>query len=193
MTPPTLSSGSASNLNCGWHGACGATPTAGTALDWEDGGTNYGNPWYFRGVFAISNPNGAIIATGVPLVNQSGSDRCDIMTVWIVEKFSGALRAAPIYEHVNIATNSAQFNISGTLFGTYLSRQIGTTIDDTGGCIFYGSHVHEDDASVGGTATTSRHTSLYPTGAQCSNLNCGTFPNNNASNWTRKFSWPEGS
>lgn len=48
MNPPTLSSGSSSWLNCGWHAACGATPTAGTALDWDDENTGYDNPVYFR-------------------------------------------------------------------------------------------------------------------------------------------------
>lgn len=193
LTPPTLSSGSSANLNCGWHQECDGTYPFGNGLDWEDGGTNYGNPWYFRGIFATNNPAGGIVATGVPLVNTQDPSLCDKMTVWIVEKFNGVLRAAPIYEHTNI-TNSAQFSIAGSVLGTYTNRQIGTTIDDHGtNCPFDGSHVHEDHVSVNGSVTISTDTSRYQTGAQCHNNHCGLFANNSPTNWTRRFSWPEGS
>ena len=79
-----------------------------------------------------------------------------------------------------------------SLLGVYKNRLIGTTINDTGlNCPFGGSHVHEDDVGVDGAVTTTRHTSLYPTGASC-HTTCGTFKNDNINNWTRKFSWNEG-
>ncbi len=192
LTPPTLSSGSNANLNCGWHVACVNPYTNGVGLDWEDGNTGFGNPWYFRGFFASNNPAGGVVATGAPLVNQQGSDRCDIMTVWIIEKFNGVLRAAPTYTHVNMPQPQAQFGILGSPLGTYITRQIGGTIDDSLNCQFGGSHVHEGHSNVSGVVTTSRNTGLYPTGLVCHNNACGTFTNNNPTKWTRRFTWLEG-
>ncbi len=191
MTPPTLVSGSYATLNCGWHLACVNPYTYSTGLDFEDGNTGYNNPWYFRGYFATGNPAGGVVATGTPLVNQSGADVCDRMTVWIIEKYNGVLRAAPLYVHTKI-TNSTVFDIGGSLFGTYFNRQIGATIDDAGlNCSFTGSHVHEDHVSVNGGVTTTLHSSLYPSATTCNN-SCGLFFNSTQNGWTRKFSWPEG-
>lgn len=108
-----------------------------------------------------------------------------------MEKFNGVLRAAPLYVHTNITSSSA-FNIQGSVLGTYMSRRIGSTIDDTGSnCAFGGSHVHEEHAVISGPVTISRNTAKYPNASDC-HTSCGMFKNNNLSNWTRRFSWPEG-
>jgi len=191
MTPPTLSSGSSPLLTCGWHAACVSPWSSGVGLDWDDGSSGYGNPWYFRGYFATDNPAQGIVATGQPMVNLQHPDYCDRMTVFIMEKYGNVLRAAPVYTHTNI-TNSNAFNIQGSVLGTYISRQIGTTINDQGtNCPFGGSHVHEEHAVISGPVTISRNTGKYPTASAC-HTSCGTFKNNNLSNWTRRFSWPEG-
>jgi len=197
LTPPTLASGSSAELNCGWHTACGSPPTAGTALDWEDGGTGFGNPWYFRGFFYVSDS----VRTAYrmyPLVNNQDPNTCDIMTVWITEIHSGALMAIPTYMHVNI-TSSANFSWQGGPWTVYNSRQIGTTIDDTGSsCGFAGSHVHEDHTSYRtNVVTITRNTDLYPTASQChtapcSSLGYGPYTNNSINNWIRRFAWAEG-
>jgi len=191
MTPPTLASGQQANLNCGWHTACVSPWSTGIALDWEDGGTGYGNPWFFRGFFAVDSSSSYIVARGAPLTVQEGSNKCDIQTVWIIEQFNGVLRAAPTYQHVS-RTTSTQFYILGSLFGTYVNRQIGATVSDFGGCDFTGSHVHEYHSVISGPTTISRNTSKYPTASTCHNLACGLFTNSSLNNWTRKFTWPEG-
>ena len=116
------------------------------------------------------------------------------MTVWIVEKHSLKLMAIPTYTHVNI-TNGSSFDWSGSPWTTYHSRQIGTTINDSGGCGWGGSHVHEDHSPY--LATTTRHTSLYPPAKRtyaCPEdyWPCGNFEDNNINNWTRRFAWAEG-
>lgn len=189
VQPPTLGDGLSPLLTCGWHTACGNPPTSGIALDWDDDNQNTGNPWYFRGFFYVSNTNRTAF-TMYPLVNQSGSDRCDIMTVWVVEVHSGALMAIPTFMHVNI-TDSSSFSWIGGPWTIYNSRQIGRTINDTG-CTWFGSHVHEyHTAYLTNLVTITRDTGVYPTGASCSG-SCGTFQNNNIANWTRKFAWAEG-
>lgn len=191
LTPPTLSSGSSPLLNCGWHTACGSPPTSGVALDWEDGGTNYGNPWHFRGFFYVSDgPRTAFRM--YPLVNQQGSSVCDIMTVWITEKHSGALMAIPTYYHVTL-TATSQFDWSGSQWTTYHSRQMGATMNDAGGsCTFFGSHVHDTHVSyLPGVVSTTTNTGYYPTASSCS-WNCGTHQNNNINKWIRRWEWSEG-
>lgn len=186
LTPPTLATGGFANLNCGWHGQCTTPPTSGTALDWEEGADN---AWYFRGFFATNRPGGGVVAKGAPLVNQAGSDRCDIMTVWIIEAHHNVLRAAPTYTHVDLS-NPAQFSITGSPLGTYLSREIGDAINDVGCPAFFGDHVHDDHVSTGGIAQISRNTGLYPTAAQCSDA-CGVFQNNSPTRWICRFTWAE--
>lgn len=114
MTPPTLQTGYSPLLNCGRHGACTDPPTAGTGLDWEDGGTGYGLSWWFRSFVYWSGASNQRVATGAPLVSVQDPDRCDVMTVWIIEYHSGALRGIPTYTHTAIL-NSAQFPITGGL------------------------------------------------------------------------------
>lgn len=192
MVPPTLSDGSSPLLNCGWHGTCGTTPTVGTALDWEDGGTNYGNPWYFREFFYSSGTTNRRVATGAPLVTVQDPNKCDVMTVWIIEYHSGALRAIPNYLHVNIS-DSTQFAINGGPWTVYQSRHIGDTINDSGTmCTFTGSHVHEDHTDYRtDIVAITRDTAVYPTAQNCSN-NCGYYLNNDIYRWTNRFAWAEG-
>ena len=189
LTPPTLSNGSEPLLTCGWHTGCGISPSAGIALDWDDDNTGFGNEWRFRGFFYVSDTVRTAFKMH-PLDHDSGNDRCDIMTVWIREKHSGALMAIPTYMHVDI-TNSAVFNWTGGPWTVYHTRTIGETIDDTG-CNTTGSHVHEyhfdwllDDVDM------TRNTALYPTAASCS-TSCGTFKNNDINKWTNRFAWDEG-
>lgn len=189
LTPPTLSSGSSPTLTCGWHTACGNPPTSGIALDWDDENANTGNPWHFRGFFYVSDTSRNAFKM-FPLVNQSGSTVCDIMTVWITELHSGQLMAIPTYMHVNI-TSSTSFIWTGSQWTTYKSKQIGTTINDTG-CTWFGSHVHEYHVDyLTNLVTITRNTGLYPTAQSCSTT-CGTFQNNNINNWIRRFAWAEG-
>lgn len=192
MTPPTLASGSSPLLTCGWHSVCAAPYPYGYALDWDDNNQDYGNPWYFRGFFYTSAPTNRWIATGYPLVTRSDPLYCDIMTVWVVEAHSGQLRGIPTYDHVNI-TNSASFQITGGPWTVYNTRQIGTTINDSGRyCTFYGSHVHESHVPYAThIVTITRNTSKYPTAQSCHGW-CGTFRNNDIYNWTRRFAWAEG-
>jgi hypothetical protein len=158
-------------------------------LDWDDDNQNNGNPWYFRGFFYVSNASRTAFKM-YPLVNQSGSGVCDIMTVWITEIHSGQLMGIPTYMHTNI-TNSAAFSWSGSQWTTYSSRQIGTTILDTG-CSGSSSHVHEYHFDYPTSpATISRNTGYYPTAVTCNTI-CGQHPNNNISKWTRSWQWQEG-
>ncbi len=188
IQPPTLATGSSPLLTCGWHTACTSPPSAGIALDWDDNSTGTGNPWYFRCFCYVSNTNRTAF-TMYPLVNASGGTVCDVMTVWVVENHSGALMAIPNYMHVNI-TNSNSFSWQGGPWTIYNSRQIGTTINDTG-CTWFGSHVHEYHTPyLSGTVTITRN-SLYNSSPICTG-SCGTFQNNNISNWVRKFAWAEG-
>ncbi len=195
MTPPTLSSGSSPWNTCGWHDECTSNGQSSTALDWDDGG-DAPQSWYFRGYFHTSNPSPQIIATGYPLYVDGGSLACDKRTVWIVEKHNGELRAAPVYTHTTI-TNSSSFLITGSLFGTYRNKLIGTTINDTG-CAFFGSHVHETHIVVPNQpdVTIQRNTSRYPTIDTCEwdvdQQDCAQHQNNLRQAWTRKFTWPEG-
>ena len=191
LTPPTLSSGSSPLLTCGWHTACVSPYTASYGLDWDDNSTGYGNAWYFRGFFYVSDSSRTAFKM-YPLVSQQGSSICDVMTVWITEIHSGALMAIPTYTHVDITASSA-FSWSGSQWTTYQSKQIGTTIDDTGAsCAFGGSHVHESHVDyLTSDVTISRHTSYYPTASSC-HTTCGTHQNNNIDKWTRSWEWEEG-
>jgi hypothetical protein len=203
MAPPTETSGTSAELNCGWHSdstGCVSPYTFGYALDWEDKKADrgsYNNPWYFRGFFYTSASTNRRIATGIPLVSQSSPDYCDMMTVWIAEYHSGQLRGIPVYYHVNI-TNSTSFAITGGPWTVYQNRLIGRTINDTGSsCGFGGSHVHESDVPYRtDIVTTTRNTGLYPTAQQCHTAPCnptyGPYVNNNINNWTRRFAWAEG-
>lgn len=126
------------------------------------------------------------------------------MTVWITEIHSGQLMAIPTYWDTNI-TNSSSFSWSGSQWTTYQTRHIGTTINDSGGCGWNGSHVHETHvAHLTGLVAITRNTSLYTKdGSGCSdtnccptpanpNMTCGTFKNNDISKWIRRFAWDEG-
>jgi hypothetical protein len=192
MTPPTLQTGYWPLLNCGWHGACTSPPTSGTGLDWEDGGTGYGLPWYFRSFVYWSGTYNKRVATGAPLVSVQNPDKCDVMTVWIIYYHCGALRGIPTYVHTAIL-NFAQFPINGGPWTYYNGRLVGATINDTGSeCPFGGSHVHENDVPYRtDIVTTTRNTGLYPAASTCSS-DCGYFQNNNINNWTRRFAWAEG-
>lgn len=194
LTPPTLPSGSASQLNCGWHTGCNS-PSSGIALDFDDENQYFGNPWYFRGFFYASDS----LRTAFRMYPMTYStSRCYIMTVWIVEIHSGALMATPLYSHMNV-TNNAMFTWQGGPWTVYNSRQVGVTYDDTNvpGCST-GSHVHEYDLDYRpGVTAITRNTPLYPTSFQCSTAPCsnqgyGPYPNNNINNWTRRFAWSEG-
>lgn len=192
MTPPTKSSGSSPTLTCGWHTACVSPWSSGVGLDWDDDDDGYGNSWYFRGVMVTTNSAGGAVFKGTPLVNQTGSEVCERMTVWVTEFHHGTLRAAPMYTHVNITSASA-FTVPGSVLGTYYSKKVGETIDDHGdSCDFFGSHVHEWDITVNSPpTTTSRNTTKYPSASTC-HTTCGTHRNDLASSWTRKFTWNEG-
>ncbi len=197
MNPPTLSSGSSSWLNCGWHSdstGCVSPWNSGRALDWDDENTSYNNPVYFRGFFARTNtPTATLSLDGQPVVNQTGADVCEIRDVWIIERHSGELRAVPRYLHVTF-TNSNRFGIYTYTLGQYINRQMMKTIDDTGiSCAFTGSHVHETDVSVSGDVSTSWNTGLYPSAVACHSAHCASYRNDLIDNWTRKFQWAEGS
>lgn len=189
INPPTLTSGSSPYLTCGWHTACVYPWTEGYALDWDDGG-DVGSSWYFRGFFYVSDSNRTAFRM-FPLVVQSGSDRCDIMTVWVAEIHSGALMAMPTFMHVNI-TDSSSFDWVGGPWTVYNNRKIGTTVDDSVGCSWTASHVHEYHVDyLTNLVTITRHTNYYPTAYDCHTL-CNTHQNNDINKWTRKFAWAEG-
>ncbi len=195
LTPPTLSSGSSANLNCGWHSACVSPWNSGYGLDWE-AGAGYGNPWYFRGFFYASDSNRTPFRM-FPLVTNSSPDTCDVMTVWIAEIHSGALMAIPTYTHVNI-TNNFSFDWSGGPWTVYHDRHIGDTINDTGSlCAFNGAHVHEAHSDyLVGTVTNTRNRSVdggvYVDAATCHNLACGTYRTDDIYKWTNHWQWAEG-
>lgn len=200
MTPPTGSSGESPLLTCGWHGECPPTPTAGIALDWDNTATT--SNVYFRGYFYRSNsPFESTRLWGQPIEVQKGSDRCDIMAVWILERYNGALRAVPKYTHINLSSTAA-FNIAtwgGGGTGWYNNRRIGYMVDDSGGCRFGGTHAHEyhqADETWDSTpnVTETLHTSLYPALDYCpGGVGCTAYKNNDLNNWTRWFVWEEGS
>ena len=203
LTPPTLASGSSPTLNCGFHGTCLSPFNDGQELDWEDGGTNFGNPWYFRGFFYVSDSNRTAFRM-FPLVSVQDPARCDVMTVWIAEIHSGALMAIPTYTHVNI-TDSASFDWSGGPITIYNSKKIGETIDEMLPSCSTGSHVHESHTAyltnlVAITRRLGNLPSGYPSSVDldgtgpmiaCTDA-CGSHKNNDINKWTRRFAWAEG-
>lgn len=195
MEPTTRSSGLSAFNTCGWHDECTESGNPGPALDWDDGG-DFGSAWYFRSWNYTSRSGGLIlVARGIPLVYQTGGTTCEAMTVWIAEKTSGPLRAIPVYTHTDI-TNSAVFYIYARVYyGNYVSRQIGTTVNDNrANCTNTGSHVHEWDIPYGSTSYSRNGN--YPTLDTCSYPEvpdgCHSYTNNNVNNYTRWFQWKEG-
>ncbi len=115
--------------------------------------------------------------------------------MWVIENYSGALRAIPRYWHTYL-TSTSWFAITTSGSGVYNNRAIARMSDPDSGCTWYGTHVHEDhypdenwDSMPNVTETTN---SAYPTAAQCS-TSCGTHKNNDRNKWTRSFAWEEGS
>lgn len=195
LTPPTLSPGSTSTLNCGWHVACespwDSTNDAGHGLDWEDG-SGYGNDWFFRGYFYVENTSRTAFHM-YPIEVASGAGVCDKMTVWIAEKHSGALMAIPIFLHVNI-TDDDDFEWTGSQWTTWHSKKIGETINENDLSCSSGSHVHEAHSPwLAGTVETDENRADYVVSSTCHTAGtCGPYENDDIDNWTRSFTWDEG-
>jgi hypothetical protein len=62
--------------------------------------------------------------------NLKDPNLCDRSDVWIIEIYNGTLRGVSRAIHTNV-TDFTQFNLAGSLFGTYHSRPVGITINDT--------------------------------------------------------------
>lgn len=200
MTPPSGTSGQSPVLTCGWHtGACDSRYESGISLDWDDTPTTI--DVYFRGYFTQSNsPSETTRLKGKPVENQKGSSVCDIMDVWIIENYNGQLRAVPRYYHMNLST-TAQFSITTSGSGTYNNRKIGYMVDDAG-CTGQWKHVHEEhvpDEMWDSTPNVAEsiNTTRYPSGDYClwdgNPSDCVAYQNNVGTNWTRTFTWEEGS
>jgi len=199
MLPPSGSSGQYPMLTCGWHtGACDSRYESGINLDWDDtpGNVNV----YFRGLFSRTGASGNTLK-GQPVEQYKGPTVCDTAGVWIIEVYNGGLRAVPVYMHMNLSTTSV-FYIYTTGTGSYYhSRVIGYMIDDAG-CTGQWKHVHEyhtPDEVWDSTpnVTETINTSKYPNGDYCfwdgDPSDCRTYYNQSSSNWTRRFTWEEGS
>lgn len=205
MVPPSGTSGQSPVLTCGWHtGACDSPTETGISLDWDNTATTLNV--YFRGYFTRSSSGTETTRLEAqPLENQKGSAVCDIMDVWVIENYNGQLRAIPRYEHINLSS-TAQFSVTTSGTGSYNNRNIGYMINDSG-CASIGTHVHEmhvpDEVwdTTPNVSETIHGGSFYPNGDYClyNDANdsqppyCRAFANSTSSNWTRLFTWEEGS
>lgn len=187
MLPASGSAGQFPVLTCGYHDM-GCSPTVGNYLDWDN--TTTLNV-YFRGFFTrASSPYETNRLRGDRPTGTGGPSVCEVQDVKIVAVSSGTLLGVMRYLHTS-QNSTASFPIATSGSGVYNAKWIGAIVTDSGAnCPWNGTHVHAG-YTTSGSASRSKHTSLYPNGSYCDppSGNCDDHQNNIVGNWTHKFTW----
>lgn len=162
--------GGTSMLTCGWHGVCGGSPTAGNALDWDNG--DEANV-YWRSYGYRSDTTGDI-AEGATSHYSSGSG-CNVIGVTVEDAF-GFEKGLAEYVHTS-AWLTGTFDVEGSTSWSWTESLIGFSVtSEAGGCSFGGSHVHQ----INGANYWTRR-SQSGTSPNCS----GYYPNYTCQNYTK--------
>jgi hypothetical protein len=152
-------------MNCGWHGACGATPTPGTALDWKDYPDHY---VYFRVWAYQSSGAEATIGLGTLEVIDDGWN-CHAVYINISSPASQVYRGSEKYLHTTSAYGGNTIDIVANTSGKWTQSQFATTLQwlpgmvspENPNCQWGGPHSHQLAYWVN-PSNSSRNTSYFP-------------------------------
>jgi hypothetical protein len=164
-----LYGGATSYMTCGWHGDCGASPTSGKAIDWDnaDNGTVYWRSYGYR-----DDAQTATIASGT--TSHPAGPACNTVIVSVADAFSFSKGEAD-YVHTATWFPGTNFNVTGSPTWAWTSQDVGFSVTSEGvGCDFSGSHLHESQGSLYWTQQSN-------TGSTCS----GYYPDYNCQGYTK--------
>lgn len=174
------------NMNCGWHGACGATPTPGWALDWKAYSGNH--LIYFRG-FGYRN-SGSLETLARGTVEEDTTQTCKMTWIHIASPVGGTYRGSVLYEHTDTSASGNTIDIGFSTSGAWTGSNFGTTAtDEKTNCknqgLWSGEHLHQRaywEADNG--VTEDRNTATYPT-----YVNPGRYYVDVSSYWPDRATW----
>lgn len=129
-------------MTCGWHGACGSTPTAGSGIDWRNFGTN--DVWW-RSRSYRSDTSAAV----GDIFPSSNNGTCKSVKVDMKDIFGFAVGAIR-YVHSESAVTGAK-QINGSPGGTFQEIKVSKTAsNELQACLdaklWTAAHNHQVDA-----------------------------------------------
>jgi len=163
------------DMSCGWHGSCGATPTAGTALDWADPQDNNWGVWWR----SWTSSTGGYHAAATGEASEDNSTYCYRVKVHVKDT-PGTTLGYIRYTHTNdVVTGQFTINAGPILSPANTVREVGESVypDKDVRCGSTGAHVHQYVVS-GFTTNTGRYPGLLTPEADVSTNAIG---NNQAS------------
>jgi len=180
--------GATADMTCGWHGGCGSTPTAGTALDWD----NYGNnAVYFRTFGHRDTGSESTMARGT--VERAIGTTCATVYINIGSPAGGTYRGSIAYVHTLTSADGNSIDIVFSTGSYWTTSNFGTNVatadEENVNCrtpdLWDGAHVHQYAAwNYSAVSGGYRNTGTYP-----NYVNPGTYSIDTSTYWQDRAEW----